>query len=64
MGCRIAEGTNLETAQYIAWNKEQDDLTDCKISTHFEINDYEATVDGAKQAASADICEKYCLKNW
>lgn len=64
MGCRIAHETDLETADYTAWNKEKEDLTDCKVSSHFEIVDYEATVDGAKHHGDESQCEQYCLAHW
>jgi hypothetical protein len=64
MGCRIAAETNLETAEYTAWNKEKDDLTDCKVRTHFELVDYQSTVDGAKNAGVSAHCEQYCLATW
>ncbi len=61
MGCRISKDTNLETAEYVAWNKEKDDLTDCKVQTHFEIVDYDATVDGAQNPGMQAHCEQDCL---
>lgn len=64
MGCRISAETDLPTAKYVAWNKEQDDITDCKVQTHFEVKDYEATVDGAEHPGSSPVCEKYCLTHW
>ena len=64
MGCRISAETDLPTAEYIAWNKEQDDITDCKVQTHFEIKDYDATVDGAQHPGSSPVCEKYCLTHY
>lgn len=64
MGCRISAEIDLPTAEYVAWNKEQDDITDCKLKTHFEVKDYEATVDGAQHPGTALACEKYCLTHW
>ncbi len=64
MGCRIAAETDLPTTEYVAWSKEQDDISDCKRKTHFEIKDYEATIDGAHHAALPSVCEKYCLTHW
>lgn len=64
MGCRISAEIDLPTAEYVAWNKEQDDITDCKLKTHFEVKDYEATVDGAQHPGSVTACEKYCLTHW
>jgi hypothetical protein len=64
MGCRISKEIDLPTAKYVAWSKEMDDINDCKIKSHFEIKDYEATVDGAQNPGSPRVCEKYCLTHW
>lgn len=64
MGCRIAKETNFSTAKYTAWYKEQKDLIDCKLSSLFEIVDYDSTLDGAKNPGLRKACEKYCVKEW
>lgn len=64
LGCRISAETDVPTTKYVAWSKEQDDITDCKVKTHFEIKDYEATVDGAQHPGPSQVCEKYCLTHW
>ncbi len=64
MGCRISAEIDLPAAKYVAWSKEMDDITDCKIKSHFEIKDYEATVDGAQNPGRPQVCEKYCLTHW
>lgn len=64
LGCRISAETDVPTTQYVAWSKEQDDITDCRVRTHFEIKDYEATVDGARHPGPPQVCEKYCLTHW
>lgn len=48
MGCRISQELGYETAEYVAWLKEHEDLTDCNGSTYFEIRDFEVTVYGAE----------------
>lgn len=63
MGCRIARRISLNTAIYVAWYKEYEDLTDCNPKTFFEWRDYEFTVDGAEAGASmgnTGNCMKYC----
>lgn len=60
MGCRIAQDVSYETAVYVAWMKEKEDLTDCQESTFFEVRDFEVTVDGAGLAATG-TSKKHCL---
>lgn len=47
IGCRIAQETNYETADYVGWLKEKRDLSDCNPKTHFDEEDYKATIRGA-----------------
>lgn len=61
MGCRIAQSVSYETAVYVAWMKEKEDLTDCKASTLFEVRDFEVTVDGADLAKDSSK-KNYCLE--
>ncbi|MBL7545738.1 MAG: hypothetical protein JNL11_18100 [Bdellovibrionaceae bacterium] len=64
IGCRVSQTTSLRTARYIGWLKEARDLTDCKIETHFEIADYEATVKGAMFGENKKVnCEQACKTN-
>jgi len=65
MGCRIAQDVSLETAIYVAWLKENDDLTDCEKSTLFEHRDFEVTVEGAelsKESSDKQHCLDECSK--
>ncbi len=65
MGCRIAQDVSYETAVYVAWMKENDDLTDCETSTYFEHRDFEVTVDGAelsKESSEKQFCLDECSK--
>ncbi len=48
MGCRIAQDVDFRTAKYLAWLKEEKDITDCNPNSHFEAKDYEATLIGAR----------------
>ena len=60
LGCRMAEEIDLKTAIYVAWYKEQKDLTDCNSKTLFEHADYDATVIGAETAmASPEVSDCY-----
>lgn len=62
LGCKMAKEINFETARYVAWLKEYYDLIDCDSSTHFEPNDFAATVYGARQGVSLKnkSCEDLC----
>lgn len=63
VGCRISQGTDFKTARFVAWFKEIQDLTDCKMESHFEIADYDATLVGAEAGnEKAADCEVICLK--
>jgi hypothetical protein len=71
MGCRISEDVNFETAKFAAWQKEYNDATDCDPETHFEVADYDATIDGALKGAAnlqklkaQKICTDYCVKTY
>jgi hypothetical protein len=66
MGCKIAQEVNLKTTTYVGWYKEQEDLTDCKLTTHFEQLDFTATVDGGLLGASSKTvnCEIECKRLW
>lgn len=60
MGCKIMQQTDYKTANFLAWYKEYNDLTDCQKNSNFEFLDYEATVYGADTAARALDCHKTC----
>lgn len=70
LGCRISEDVNFETADFVAWQKEYNDATDCNQNTHFEIADYDATIKGARRGSSKKLvkirtkklCTDYCKK--
>ncbi|WP_295900000.1 hypothetical protein [uncultured Bdellovibrio sp.] len=47
MGCRISQSTNYKTADYVGWLKEERDLKDCNRNTHYDEEDYVATLRGA-----------------
>jgi hypothetical protein len=63
MGCKIAQNVSYETAVYVAWYKEQQDLTDCNQKTFFEVKDLESTLLGADigaQSTEPKACVKTC----
>lgn len=61
IGCQMRQKTNFQTVQYVAWLKELRDLKDCKLSSHFEVKDFEATVlGGAFEVATAQDCVAIC----
>lgn len=65
IGCRVAQATSQNTANYMGWYKELQDLTDCKPNTHFENQDYIATVQGARiQTKSKSVCVSACEQTW
>lgn len=67
MGCRIAQGTSINTAIYVGWKKESRDLNDCDASTDFDPLDFAATEVGARAATSIEYsqaaCSKFCADN-
>ncbi len=61
IGCRISQETNLKTARYVGWLKEDLDLTDCKLTTHFDPKDFTATLRGAEAGQNKKVkCEDVC----
>ena len=67
VGSEIAVATDQRTAEYAAWLKEHQDLTDGRLNTSFDEHDYEATVDGARQSEqsdSCDECQERCEERW
>jgi hypothetical protein len=67
LGCRIAQGASVKTGIYAGWKKEDDDISDCKIDTHFDELDYAATELGVKASTTLEnsqaACAKYCTDN-
>lgn len=66
-GCRISQTVDYRTAEYVAWLKEDRDLKDCKLSTHFELADFEATLKGADLGGrlnSREECAASCSKEF
>jgi hypothetical protein len=66
VGCRIAQETNSDVAQYAGWTKEYKDLTDCDINTRFEYDDQDATVLGGAigdGTQGKNICLNSCPEN-
>lgn len=61
-GCFIAQKQDYKSADLVGWMKELQDASDCSKNTSFEKRDYEATVLGAKAAATNKSCESYCKK--
>ena len=62
VGCRLTQETNFRTSRFIGWLKEDFDLTDCKMSSHFDPVDYQATVFGSEAGKDKKInCETVCL---
>ncbi len=61
IGCRVSQVTNYKTAQFMAWYKEMQDITDCSLESHFEHADYDATLIGAEAGKNKSIlCEDVC----
>ncbi len=67
LGCRIAQGASIKTGIYAGWKKEDDDLTDCKVDTHFDELDYVATELGVNASTkienSQTACAQFCTSN-
>ncbi len=47
MGCRLSQETDYRTADYVGWLKEERDIHDCDGRSHFDPEDYQATLRGA-----------------
>ncbi|MBC7420975.1 MAG: hypothetical protein H7328_09630 [Bdellovibrio sp.] len=73
LGCIISAEVDFETANFVAWQKEFSDATDCTPKTHFEIADYDATIKGAIKGAikgsekslipkTKNLCADFCKK--
>lgn len=60
LGCRVNGEVNFQTAQFLAWQKEHSDATDCNPDTYFDVADYEATLFGAQLASNE--CVNTCKK--
>ena len=67
VGFEIALAVGLPVGEYAAWSKEHQDLTDGELDTSFDEEDYDATVDGARQADRAQESEEregICEERW
>ncbi len=65
IGCRIHQKTDARTMTYVGWYKEMQDITDCKKATHFEEEDFLATISGAEvNSSSAAKCVEFCQEEW
>lgn len=63
LGCRISQHTDYHTADYVGWLKEDRDISDCNPRSHFDEEDYRATVRGAQIGESqneAATCIQAC----
>lgn len=61
-GCYIAKKQDYTSAVMVGWLKELTDASDCSETTHFEKNDYEATVAGAHIGIRQMTCESFCAR--
>jgi hypothetical protein len=67
VGCRISQEVNYRTAEYVGWYKEDQDIKDCNKSTHFDVADFDATVEGAQMGQSQiDVagCLQACTQKY
>lgn len=65
IGCRISQETDSYTADMAGWLKEFWDIRDCKITTHFDEADFEATKVGGQLGeinVDAESCKVACLE--
>ncbi len=62
VGFEVAMGTDLAVAEYVAWRKEHEYLTD-GVPGLFEEEDFRATMDGALRA-SVEGTEALCEERW
>lgn len=66
-GSAIAAATDIATAEYHGWLKEQRDLTDGSSSSSFDEVDFLATLDGASLATEGqecEACQEICELRW
>lgn len=61
-GCYIAKKLDYTSAVMVGWLKELSDSSDCSTNTHFEKNDYEATIAGAVIGQRPRSCESFCQR--
>ncbi len=62
-GCFVATKLDYISGVYLGWFKELLDASDCKVNTHFEKADYEATQAGAIIGSAKNSCESFCLRD-
>lgn len=69
IGCRIANEVSVPVAEYAAWYKESEDLTDCNPKSLFEWNDIIATQTGIEMVrqqpgvGNTEFCRQSCLRD-
>lgn len=59
-GCMVGKQLGYSSGVLVAFLKEMRDASDCSPTTHFEMQDYYATVAGA-EASQKTTCEAFCL---
>jgi len=60
-GCKVRKKLSFSSARLVAFLKEMKDVSDCKSSTHFEMEDYYATLAGATAGkVKSDGCREFC----
>lgn len=64
IGCRIARYVGPETANYVGWLKEMEDVTDCHGDTHFDPEDHVATHWGLSQVTLPESCQEICVAKY
>ena len=58
-GCLVSRNLGYSSGVLAAFSKELKDASDCNPSTHFELQDYYATIAGAIAAAKTS-CDQFC----
>ena len=63
-GCYVAQKLDFTSGVIVGWMKELSDASDCSLETHFEKNDYEATMAGAYIGSiPTRTCESFCQRD-
>ena len=63
IGCRLSQEADYRTADYVGWLKEERDIHDCDGRSHFDPEDYQATLRGAlggENHSEAGLCRVLC----
>lgn len=58
-GCYVRKKLDSKSGVLVAFLKEMQDASDCKSSTHFELEDYRATEAGVR-AGGKTTCNAFC----